>query len=42
MRLLEYINVSMFRIKEFFLYTICGIEFIEPNKRNYKKKFKQN
>jgi hypothetical protein len=38
MRLLEYINVSMYRIKEFFLYTICGIEFY----RNYERFYWRN
>jgi hypothetical protein len=33
MRLLEYLNVSMYRIKEFFLYTILGIEYY----RNYER-----
>ncbi len=33
MRLLEYLNVSVYRIKEFLLYTICGIDFY----RNYER-----
>ena len=33
MRILEYLNVSMYRLKEFFLYTICGIDFY----RNYSR-----
>ena len=33
MRLFEFINVSGYRIKEFFLYTICGIEYY----RNYER-----
>ena len=33
MRILEYLNVSMYRVKEFFLYTICGIDFY----RNYSR-----
>ncbi len=33
MRLIEFFNVSMYRLKEFFLYTVCGIEFY----RNYQR-----
>ena len=33
MRLIEFVNVSMYRLKEFCLYTICGIEFY----RNYQR-----
>jgi hypothetical protein len=33
MRIREYIYVSGYRIKEFFLYTICNIEFY----RNYER-----
>lgn len=33
MRLIEFLSVSGYRIKEFFLYTICGIEFY----RNYSR-----
>ena len=39
MRLLEYIKVSIFRIKEFFLYTICGIKFYRNYERFYWNKF---
>jgi len=33
MRLIEFFNVSTYRLKEFFLYTVCGIEFY----RNYQR-----
>jgi hypothetical protein len=33
MRLAEYFNVGMYRLKEFLLYTVCGIEFY----RNYSR-----
>jgi hypothetical protein len=33
MRLIEFLSVSAYRIKEFFLYTICGIDFY----RNYSR-----
>jgi hypothetical protein len=33
MRIKEFLNISGYRIKEFFLYTICGIEFY----RNYSR-----
>ena len=37
MRLKEYIKVSWYRIIEFSLYTICGIEFYRNYSRFYWK-----
>lgn len=38
MRLIEYFKVSVFRLKEFWLYTVCGIPFYRNYERFYWRK----